>query len=838
MKKTLLIIAVLLTAISNFYAVERMVVRIESPEHNLVSGLMNQGYDIASYRPGEYLDIVVTDAEKEQLLNTGLQLEITQTEERLKNNLQAQALTIDGYRTYDDIVFELQQIAEDYPEITRLYDLADSWGKIYTDDGNDYYEDFYFDIWGLKLTAEPDSLRDRPAVYYVGAHHAREPLSAEVPMDFLRLLLDGYGEDQQITYLVDNTEIWFLPLVNPDGHKVVLDRTDVWWRKNIRDNNRNGRFDTDNHRGRGDDGVDPNRNYGHEWQFNPDMNSVVYTGPAPGSEPEIAAFKKLLAEKNFLAGISYHTYSELVLFPYGYASNVIAPDNDALKDLAVTMAEATPTLDRQDHYVPMQAYELYPARGTTDDYAYGQHGVFAYTFELATEFIPPPEEVKQISEDNMEAAMILLERVHKSLVTGTVTDSHTGEPLRAEIFIQGIDDQGSFRQPYMSEKQFGRYNRLLLPGNYRMNVSAEGYHDSGTIAVVINEDEKTEIDVKLDKKQFGGITGKITAAQTMKPLANVRVEVKSSPSRYDITDEYGVFTVDGILYGKETLRVTKQNYGSIEHELNIDRPLQELEFAMYPPYMTENFETLDLWDTDGFWHLSSVFSYLGSKSLAAVPQADSALEKGGSALYLKPLDLTDIYNASVTFMSQYYIVGENEQVSFQVRRVSDDPEDGWEKMALFSGSSTWRGNDILLTDYLEDKIYIRFVYHTAEEEETSSLGFYLDDFKLYKSGDVFTQAEDYTLPSPQYLSQNIPNPFNAETTISFYLEKDKHINLEVFNIKGRKVACLAAEEYPAGNHSIVWNGINDSGQPVGSGLYFYRLSFAGYSETRKMILLK
>ncbi len=837
MRKILLSLTVILI-VANLYSIKRMVVRIDNPASEIVASLLDQGYDIASYRPGEYLDVVVTDAEKEVLINTGLQIEITQTEQRLINNLQTQALTIEGYRTYDDVALQLHQIADEYPEITRLHNLADSWGKKYTDDGNDYYEDFYFDIWALKLTSVPDSLQDKPAVYYVGGHHAREPLSVEVTLDFLAMLLDGYGVDEEITYLVDNTEIWFVPLINPDGHKIVLDRTDVWWRKNIRDNNRDGRFNTANHQGRGLDGVDLNRNYGFEWQFNPDFNSVVYTGPAPGSEPEVAAFKNLLADRVFVAGISYHTYSELVLYPYGYSNDSVAPDHEALRDLAVRMAEVTPSVDGQGHYDPMQIIELYAARGTTDDYAYGKHGIFAFTFELATEFIPPPEQVKQISSDNMEAAMILLRSAHNSLVTGIVEDSHTGEPIRAEIFIQGIDDQGSFREPYMSNEEFGRYYRLLKPGNYRMNVSAPEYHDSETIAVSINENGKTEIFVKLEPKQFGGIAGKINNAQTMKPLTSAKIEVIDSNIPPAYTDESGTFLLDSILYGEVTLRITKQNYGSIEKDVKIERPLKQFDFAMYPPYMTDDFESLDNWEVNGFWQLSTYFSYIGDNSLAALPETTFGTDPGGYAQHKKPLDLTGIYNASVTFMSQYHIIAEGEYASFQVRRASEDPEHDWQELADFSGSSTWHGNDIILTDFLDDKIYVRFVYHLAEEAEINSLGLYIDDFKFYKSGDIFTQAEEHTRPSQRYLSQNTPNPFNAETTISFHLDADKHISLEVFNVKGRKVTTLAENEYPAGNHSILWNGMNTGGKPVGSGLYFYRLSFDNHSETRQMILLK
>ncbi|MBW6515253.1 MAG: hypothetical protein K0B81_01390, partial [Candidatus Cloacimonetes bacterium] len=140
---------------------------------------------------------------------------------------------------------------------------------------------------------------------------------------------------------------------------------------------------------------------------------------------------------------------------------------------------------------------LYPARGVTDDYAYGMHGIFCYTFELATEFIPPPAAVQQIVSDNMEAAMILLRRVHHSTLTGLITDSITEEPVVAEIFIDGIDNTGVFRNPYLSNQNFGRYFRMLLPGQYTVQFSAPGYYTSEALAFSIIDLEQTILNYEM-----------------------------------------------------------------------------------------------------------------------------------------------------------------------------------------------------------------------------------------------------------------------------------------------------------------------------------------------------
>jgi hypothetical protein len=137
--------------------------------------------------------------------------------------------------------------------------------------------------------------------------------------------------------------------------------------------------------------------------------------------------------------------------------------------------------------------------GDSDDHAYGARGIFAFTIELGTEFIPSAEEIDQIASDNIEAAMMLLERVNTSTLTGHVTDATTGEPVVAEIFVEGIDDTGAFRYPYLSDAAFGRYYRLLPNGTYNVTFSAEGYESTTLTNININVDGPSIEDVALTK---------------------------------------------------------------------------------------------------------------------------------------------------------------------------------------------------------------------------------------------------------------------------------------------------------------------------------------------------
>jgi len=491
-----LLCCIFVLMIGSLLVAQSVIIRIDEPDEELLFWLTKEGFDIASYRPAEYVDVITERSKLVSFESRGYRAEIIQTEAEVIRQLRS-AIEIDGYRDYDEVLDDLNSLVDTHENIARIYNLGDSWGKIYYNEGLNFYEPYQHEIWAVKVTADPDSLADKPAVFYFGGYHAREPLSVEVAITFLEYILDNYGDDDEITFLVDNTEIWFLPLVNPDGHKIVLDEIDIWWRKNIRDNNENGQFDSNYSSGQGVDGVDLNRNHSFGWEYSTNTTAATYGGPNPFSEPEVSPIADLFEQRNFVAGISYHTYGELVLHSYSYDYNTYTPDHDALSDLATNVAEAIPTLDGYGHYTPQISWQLYPSKGNLNDYAYGVHGIFSFTVELATQFIPPAAQINQVCQDNIEGAMVLLRRVHNSTLTGHITDMD-GEALEAEVFVHSVDDTGDFRHPIESDETFGRYYRMLLPDTYSVTYSAFGYDPVTIDDIVITADENTIVDVQLE----------------------------------------------------------------------------------------------------------------------------------------------------------------------------------------------------------------------------------------------------------------------------------------------------------------------------------------------------
>jgi hypothetical protein len=296
-----------------------------------------------------------------------------------------------AYHNYTEMLAAVQQAAAAHPDIVRVSDAGMSLeGRT---------------IPAVKISDEPD-LDDptEPAVLFFALTHAREHLTVEMALEVIRLFTEGYGVDPTLTNLVNTRELWVLPNVNPDGGEFdVAPGYYVYWRKNRRPNP-GGSF-----------GVDLNRNYGYRWGCcggsSASPNSELYRGPAAFSEPETQVVRDFaLAHLDLTAAISFHTYSELILYPYGYTYSDVPADMDpddhrAFVALANQMAQT-------NGYVPGQGSDLYITDGDSNDWLYGARGVFAFTFEMYPRdsnpgFYPPADVIERETARNHAAVIYL-----------------------------------------------------------------------------------------------------------------------------------------------------------------------------------------------------------------------------------------------------------------------------------------------------------------------------------------------------------------------------------------------------------------------------------------------
>lgn len=294
------------------------------------------------------------------------------------------------YHTYAELQTELTSLASAHSSIASVNSIGQSiQGR---------------DLWALKISDNVATDEDEKVIALLGAHHAREWISVEVPLKIAQHLLENYDTDTVIKNYIDNAEIWVVPMVNPDGHQysVISDRL---WRKNRRNN------------GDGSYGVDLNRNYSYKWGgtgSSGDTFSETYRGPAPFSEPETQACRDFLTQIEPDALISYHSYSQLILFPWGYTSSP-APDKVLMENLAIQMANKIKAVHGVT-YTPDQSSGLYLSSGDTTDWLYALLGVPAYTIELRPSssypgFVLPESQIEPTYEENLPAALYLMDWV-------------------------------------------------------------------------------------------------------------------------------------------------------------------------------------------------------------------------------------------------------------------------------------------------------------------------------------------------------------------------------------------------------------------------------------------
>ncbi|MEU5023000.1 M14 family metallopeptidase [Streptomyces milbemycinicus] len=303
------------------------------------------------------------------------------------------------YHNYAEATAEINAAVAKYPNILSKRVI----GKSY--EGRD--------IIALKISDNVATDESEPEVLFTAHQHAREHLTVEMALYLVREFTQGYGTDSRVTGLVNSREIWIVPDVNPDGGEYdIATGSYRSWRKNRQPNS-----------GSSNVGTDLNRNWDFKWGCcggsSGSTGSETYRGPKAESAPEVkvvadfARSRVVGGKQQIKAAIDFHTYSELVLWPFGWTydettTGMTRDDYDAFATVGKKMAAS-------NGYTPEQSSELYITDGAIDDYLWGAQKVFAYTFEMyptssgAGGFYPPDEVIERETSRNRDAVLQLLE---------------------------------------------------------------------------------------------------------------------------------------------------------------------------------------------------------------------------------------------------------------------------------------------------------------------------------------------------------------------------------------------------------------------------------------------
>ena len=378
-------------------------------------------------------EVIINEAELKNLESLGFNVTVTMSKSLMRGP-DAQ------YKTSAEIETLLNDFHSRYPELTQIKEVGKSLqGR---------------SIWAIKISDHANVHQaNKPVVLFNGMHHAREVMGPEVALDIIQSLLEGYGKDNKITHWVDSNEIWVMPMFNVDGNNIVW-TNDSMWRKNAR----------------GSYGVDINRNYPYAWgSCNGSSGSQYaqdYRGPSAASEPETNVMMNLVKEIRPVFDISYHSYSELVIYPMG-CEGKRTQNSDVVESLGKQMGSLL-------KYKAGTAWEtLYSVDGGDIDWMYAEYQVIPYVIEVNSSsegFQPDFSKRQPTVERNRKAWQLLLDRLDGSGIRGSVTSN--GVAL-SEFTVKVQKKVGNDYTDYMNYRgnHDGSYHLVLNAGEYRVTLS-------------------------------------------------------------------------------------------------------------------------------------------------------------------------------------------------------------------------------------------------------------------------------------------------------------------------------------------------------------------------------
>jgi len=751
--------------------------------------------DIESYR-GNFQDgiiIVVNQVELSRLKNTGLKYEVTisDMDEYYKDRTPSTASdlmlaeniksldnvnsfgygSMGGYYTYAEVVQKLDSMRLQYPNLISLKQEIAT-----TAEGRK--------VWAVKISDNPDvdESATEPAIYFDALHHAREPQGMASMMYFMYWLLDNYATNPEAAYLVNNREIFFIPVVNPDGY--VYNQTTNpngggSWRKNRRNNT-------------GSYGVDLNRNYSYKWGYDNIGSSNVpssdtYRGPSAASEPEISGIQNFVNVIHPQLGFSMHSVAEKVLNPYGYADSIIVFEK--YSELASDFCANTNYL-----YGTVSQMLAYTSNGTTRDY-FQSIGSMCWVVECAgSGFWPLQGEIIPIATVNLKMFKYL------AWAGGNMADMQN-----YSVIGKGYSEKNDTLQ-----LQIGVKNKGLSKTAKNVSVTlTTAYPNVVPMVSSVNYDSILSRQVKYNSIPFKfRLTNSANFMDEMVFLVSVKQE--------------------GVEVNLDTVRVVV----GAANTLFFDNAENGIGNWTRSGNQTQ-------WDT------SFCDSWSGTKSFADSRYGNTKNSTNNQFTMTNTVSLANAVNPRLEFFAKWALERSATAV-FDYARVQISTDNGttWTSLAgrytvtgggqpSYSGIQKWVKESINLNAYINQNVKFRFTMYTDTGEPGD--GFYYDDFKVVNYTNSVTGVTNLSgeVPAKFNLYQNYPNPFNPVTNIKFDVAKASFVKMYVYDVLGREVETLVSSEMAAGRYEVNWNASS-----LNSGIYFIKLSAGDYTDIKRVALVK
>ncbi|MGB7062427.1 MAG: M14 family zinc carboxypeptidase [Candidatus Zixiibacteriota bacterium] len=433
MRSKLLILAALATVLvvlcqgSAAAVFEEIYARVWVSSIEEKGGLLGERGLIIDAAGPDWVDVVIDSRQLDYLVAKGYNVEVIYGSSQERNIAVFGADWDLQFHSYNDMVTEMLQTASDHSGIMILDTLGYSiQGRM---------------ILGAKVSGNPTLEENEPEFRIIGNHHGNEYMSVEMGMLMLEYLTDNYGSIPQVSHLVDDLEIWIIPMMNPDGR-------------------------TAGTRGNAA-GVDLNRDYGYIWN-----------GYTPGifSQPETRVIREHGMKNNFSISLSFHTSGDIVNHVWNYKDFPVA-DSAFVVDISGEYGS-------YNGYWVVEGYNWYQTYGDCNDWSYGSRSSIDATIETAN------SNITAVWNLNRDAMLAMMERTEDG-VRGIVTDASTGEPLEAMVTCLELG------LPVYADPVVGDYQKNLIPGTYTLEFSANGYRDSTLSGVVVGGGSPTILNMAL-----------------------------------------------------------------------------------------------------------------------------------------------------------------------------------------------------------------------------------------------------------------------------------------------------------------------------------------------------
>ncbi len=760
----------------------------------------------------------------------------------------------DCYPTNQEIIDQLNQYQEDYPDICQV-EIAG------------YSQQENMPIYMIKLSHDVEVYHpEKPAILFSSLIHAEEVLGIPISFKTIDEIVANRNRPPYYNWL-QQLQIYIIPALNVEGYQVVRDGIDTSYRKNQRDNNQNGVFDFSPVVGYDVDGVDNNRNFPFNWVHGDTLYTTAglevydyFRGTAPLSESETNVIWDFVEEYKPVYSIQWHSsrtgnLSEKVYYPWNWYGIRPSPDLDITDQLGEGVASQILKDDQTNTY---EYAASLGRKGSQEQSLYQAFGTLQLLIECGTLNLQPEQEgMDFVAEQGYLGSAWLLNRAlsssvyteSNSMLTGVVTDAVTGQALEAEIQIDGRNPE--YFRPRLTFAESGIYFRPLVNGQYTIIAKKEGYYTQSVNVTVYNT--RTTKNIQL----------------VPLPAANSNLTLnvdgywgqgKVSFEYLDIADHKQV--VEGLTPGNsEVISLiagqvnlifeSEDRYYSEVFTIPTGPNVINIDLTNFQELFSDDFANLSNWTGTDNW---AITTYTDTENIEQSFVSDSKywnfnFDLGFDNNFYEPncdYHLTNIEPIIIDPASTNYIELEHWlhtdwDHDFATVYISNDGEN-WLETPIWteSGQFDYLHKDWIKipADFQSTQLYITL----SLTDDGSDPGLIDPGWNISKisvksfSPQVTSNENDVAQTSTSILGNNYPNPFNPQTSISFSLDSKstQNAHIDIFNLRGQKVKEIPLSDKDVKVGKVTWDAENNA-----SGIYLYRLTSNGIViDTKKATLLK